>query len=270
MSQTQKDASRKVLVTGGANGFGMETARALLAQGAQVAIGDIDKPQLEKATAELDNPNLLPLELDVSSKTSVQASVAACKENFGGLDALVNSAGVIQIAPLSEVTEEKWDWVINVDLRGVFLMSQAAAPLLSQCGRGRIVNIGSDASKIGFPQVHAYVAAKHGVAGLTKSLAGELASSKVTVNCVCPVGAPTTGMGEFVLSWKMDVTGLTPEEIMAATAADIPLKRNATEADIANAIMFFLADASDFLTGIVLDVDGGMLSTIPLPGAADA
>ncbi|HJL69928.1 MAG TPA: SDR family NAD(P)-dependent oxidoreductase, partial [Anaerolineales bacterium] len=90
MSQTQKDASRKVLVTGGANGFGMETARALLAQGAQVAIGDIDKPQLEKATAELDNPNLLPLELDVSSKTSVQASVAACKENFGGLDALVN------------------------------------------------------------------------------------------------------------------------------------------------------------------------------------
>ena len=269
MATSSNGGARKALITGGANGFGLATARSLLAQGAQVAIGDVDKPQLERATAELDNSNLLPIELDVSSKESVQAAVAACEENFGGLDALVNCAGVIHFAPLEEVEETDWDWVINTDLKGVFLVSQAAASLLSKSGRGRIVNIGSDASKVGFPRIHSYVAAKHGVVGLTKSLAGELAPGKVTVNCVCPVGVPSTGMGEFVLSWKIDATGKTPEEIMAATAADIPLKRNATEADIANAVMFFLSDASDFLTGIALDVDGGMLSTIPLPGADD-
>ena len=268
MATASNGAARKALITGGANGFGLAVARELLEQGAQVAIGDVDKPQLERATAELNSPNLLPIELDVSSRESVRAAVAACGENFGGLDALVNCAGVIHFAPLDKVEEADWDAVINVDLKGVFLMSQAAAPLLSQSGRGRIVNIGSDASKVGFPQIHSYVAAKHGVVGLTKSLAGELAPSKVTVNCVCPVGVPTTGMGEFVLSWKINASGLTPEEIMAATAADIPLKRNATELDIANAVIFFLSDASDFLTGIALDVDGGMLSTIPLPGAA--
>lgn len=261
--------SRRALITGGANGFGLATARMLLDQGSQVAIGDVDKQQLAKATAELDSPNLLSLDLDVTSRESAQASVDACQQNFGGLDALVNSAGVIEIAPLAEVTEESWDFVLDVDLKGVFFMAQAAAPLLSASGCGRIVNIGSDASKIGFAQVHAYCAAKHAVAGLTKSLAGELAPHKVTVNCVCPVGAPSTGMGEFVMSWKKSATGLTQEEIAAATAASIPLKRNATEADVANAIMFFLSDSSDFLTGLSLDVDGGMLSTIPLPGAAD-
>jgi NAD(P)-dependent dehydrogenase (short-subunit alcohol dehydrogenase family) len=261
--------SRRALITGGANGFGLAVARALLAEGAQVAIGDVDANQLNKATDELKGSNLLALQLDVSSRASVQSAVAACRETFGGLDALVNCAGVIKFAPLAETSEADWDKVIDVDLKGVFLASQAAAPLLIESGRGRIVNIGSDASKVGFPVIHAYCAAKHGVVGLTRSLAGELAPGKVTVNCVCPVGSPTTGMGQYVLSWKIDNTGLTADEIMAATAAGIPLKRNCTEADVANAILFFLSDASSFLTGLALDVDGGMLGTIPLPGAAD-
>ena len=269
MTASSNVVARKVLITGGANGFGLAIARVLLEDDAQVAIGDVDKPQLERASAELNSPNLLALELDVSSSTSVKAAIAACEEKFGGLDALVNCAGVIHFAPLDKVEEADWDKVINVDLKGVFLMSQAAAPLLSQGGRGRIVNIGSDASKVGFPQIHSYVAAKHGVVGLTKSIAGELAPHQVTVNCVCPVGVPSTGMGEYVMSWKIDATGLTQEQIVAATAAEIPLKRNATEADITNAVMFFLSEASGFLTGIALDVDGGMLSTIPLPGATN-
>ncbi len=267
MPFSSNEAARKALISGGANGFGLAVARRLLAQGAQVAIGDVDRPQLDRATALLNSPNLLPIELDVTSKESVTAAVAATAKRFGGLDALVNCAGVIHFSPLEDCEEADWNWVINVDLKGVFLMSQAAAPLLVQSGRGRIVNIGSDASKVGFPQIHSYVAAKHGVVGLTKSLAGELAPSNVTVNCVCPVGVPTTGMGVNVLAWKINASGLTSEEIKAATAAGIPLKRNATEADISNAVMFFLSDASNFLTGTALDVDGGMLSTIPLPGA---
>jgi NAD(P)-dependent dehydrogenase (short-subunit alcohol dehydrogenase family) len=263
------DAPRRVLITGGANGFGLATAAILISQGSQVAIGDVDEQQLEKATNDLASPNLLPLSLDVTSLGSIKACVDACKQQFGGLDTLINSAGVIDIAPLSEVTEKNWDFVLDVDLKGLFFMSQAAAPLISESGRGRIVNIGSDASKVGFAQIHAYCAAKHAVAGLTKSLAGELAPHHVTVNCVCPVGSPNTGMGKWVMSWKKTASGLSRQEIEAATASDIPMKRNATEADVANAIMFFLSDSSDFLTGLILDVDGGMLSTIPIPGAAD-
>jgi NAD(P)-dependent dehydrogenase (short-subunit alcohol dehydrogenase family) len=266
---SKDDDARRVLITGGANGFGLATARILISQGSQVAIGDVDEKQLEIATKEINDTNLLPLRLDVTSPESIQASVDTCHQEFGGLDTLINSAGVIDISPLSEVTEQRWDFVLDVDLKGVFFMSQAAAPLISESGRGRIVNIGSDASKVGFAQIHAYCAAKHAVAGVTKSLAGELAPYRVTVNCVCPVGSPTTGMGEWVMSWKKDATGLTRKEIEAATASDIPLKRNATEADVANAIMFFLSDSSDFLTGLILDVDGGMLSTIPIPGATD-
>jgi meso-butanediol dehydrogenase/(S,S)-butanediol dehydrogenase/diacetyl reductase len=180
----------------------------------------------------------------------------------------VNSAGVIHIAPLAEIAEKDWDRVIDVDLKGVFLCCQAAAPLLLESGRGRIVNIGSDASKLGCGMIVSYCAAKFGVVGLTKALAAELAPHQVTVNCVCPVGVSTTGMGQDVLSWKIRNVGAKPQEILAATAAGIPLQRNATTADIVNAAMFFLAEGSSFLTGVALDVDGGLLSIMPMPGTA--
>ena len=102
--------------------------------------------------------------------------------------------------------------------------------------------------------------------GLTKSLAGEFAGDQVTVNCVCPVGVSTTGMGQYVLEWKEKATGQQPAEVLAATAAGIPLKRNPTEADIVNAILYFLSAEAAFLTGVALDVDGGMLSTAAIPG----
>ena len=261
---------RRALITGGANGFGLAIARALLAQGGQVAIGDIDAAQLDKAAGSLASDQVLPLELDVTSRASAQAAVEACRRSFGGLDTLVNSAGVIHFGFLEEISEEDWDRVIDVDLKGVFLCCQAASALLRESGRrGRIVNIGSDASKIGWPIISVYCAAKFGVVGLTKSLAGEFAPSGVTVNCVCPAGVSTTGMGQDVLSWKKEATSKNPADILAATAAEIPLGRNPTEEDIVNAVMFFLAGASDFITGVALDVEGGLTSTTTaMPGAA--
>lgn len=262
-------SARRALVTGGASGFGLSIAQALIAQGAQVAIGDVQTGRLADAERELASPNALALELDVTSPASVRAAVSACEKHFGGLDTLINSAGVIQFAALAEVSEQDWDRVIDVDLKGVFLCCQAAAPLLCASGRrGRIVNIGSDASKIGCAMITSYCAAKWGVVGLTKALAGELAPFQVTVNCVCPVGVSGTGMGQDVLRWKLGVTGRTSAEILAATAAAIPLKRNATTADVVNAVVFFLADESSFLTGVALDVDGGSLSTVAIPGTA--
>ncbi len=269
MTTLVKPSPRCALITGGASGLGLAIAEALLAQGAHVAIGDVASEQLQAVAQRLSHTNLLPIELDVTCRDSVKAAVQKCQTTFGGLDALVNSAGVIHITPLAEISEQEWDQVIDVDLKGPFLCSQAAAPLLCKSGRGRIINIGSDASKVGFPMIPHYCAAKSGVVGLTKSLAGELAPHQVTVNCICPVGIPTTGMGQGVLDWKIQATGLTSEEILAATAADIPLKRNATSEDIVNVVIFLLSDESSFLTGLALDIDGGMLSTIPLPGAAE-
>jgi len=267
MTQSKKAGPRCALVTGGASGFGLAIARALLDQGARVAIGDIHAGRLQEAVKTLDSDRVLPLKLDVTSIDSVRAAVAACRSTFGIIDTLVNSAGVIQIAPIAEVSEQEWDRVIDVDLKGVFLCCQAAAPFLCASG-ARIVNIGSDASKLGCGMIVSYCAAKFGVVGLTKALAAELAPHQVTVNCVCPVGVSSTGMGQDVLSWKIRKAGASPQEILAATAAGIPLQRNATTEDVVNAVMFFLADSSSFLTGVALDVDGGLLSTMPLPGAA--
>jgi len=261
--------NRRALITGGASGFGLSTAKALLVQGAQVAIADIDAEKLQTAAAELASDRVLPLELDVTSPPSVQRAVAACSEHFGGLDALVNSAGVIHFGPLEETSEADWDRVIDIDLKGVFLCCQAAAPLLRQSEQGRIVNIGSDVSKIGCALIASYCAAKFGVVGLTKALAGELARSGVTVNCVCPIGVSATAMGQEVLAYKRGASGETGEEILAATAANIPLGRNPVPEDIVNAILFFLAAESSFLTGVALDVDGGLLSTSTLPGVGE-
>ena len=268
MTQSSKADPRHALVTGGASGFGLAIAQSLLAQGAYVAIADIHAGRLQEAVQSLNSANVLPVKLDVTSVDSVRAAVESCKSTFGSLDTLVNSAGVIHIAPLEEISERDWDRVIDVDLKGVFLCCQAAAPLLCDSGRGRIVNIGSDASKLGCGMIVSYCAAKFGVVGLTKALAAELAPHQVTVNCVCPVGVSATGMGQDVLSWKMQKVGAKPQDILAATAAGIPLQRNATTEDIVNAAMFFLAERSSFLTGVALDVDGGLLSTMPMPGAA--
>jgi NAD(P)-dependent dehydrogenase (short-subunit alcohol dehydrogenase family) len=187
----------------------------------------------------------------------VRTAVTQVAREFRGLDTLVNSAGVIHIKPLDEVEEPEWDLTLNVNLKGAFLAAQAAAPHLRESGRGRIVSIASDAGKRGFAWIQAYCASKFGLVGLTESLAVELAPDQVTVNCVCPVGCPTTEMGKGVLSWKVRTTGRSPEEVTAAAARTNPLGRNATEVDIAEAVLWFLSDEASFLTGIALDVDGG-------------
>lgn len=266
MSDEDGRVPRRALITGGASGFGYGAARHMARQGARVAIGDLDRGRLEEARARLGE-DMLALEMDVTSPASVRAGVDSCRRAFGGLDTLVNSAGVIRISPLAGVTEEDWDLVLDVDLKGTFLACQAAAPLLIESGRGRIVNIGSDASRVGFPNVAAYCAAKHGVIGLTRSLAGELAPHGVTVNCVCPVGTPETKMGQEVLQYKVGSSGRSPDEVMAATASNVPVGRNCSVEDVVNAIMFFISDESGFVTASALDVDGGMVGSQPVRGS---
>jgi meso-butanediol dehydrogenase/(S,S)-butanediol dehydrogenase/diacetyl reductase len=256
ISSEATDPPRKAVVTGGASGFGLGVARALHESGSDVAIVDVARPALDSAIAQLGR-SVLALEADVSSAAAIRMAVRVAETEFGGLDTLVISAGVIHLKALDDVTEDDWDRVLDVNLKGAFLAAQAAAAPLRASGRGRIVSIASDAAKRGCDHLQAYSASKFGVVGLTESLAAELAGDAVTVNCVCPVGCPATGMGALVAAWKSEQTGRPREEILSAAASTNPVGRNATVADVTNAVMFLVSDAASFLTGLALDVDGG-------------
>jgi NAD(P)-dependent dehydrogenase (short-subunit alcohol dehydrogenase family) len=249
-------AGRRALITGGASGFGLAIARQLLADGAQVALVDVTEPTLTQAAADLGR-GATPFVCDVRDRDAVRTTVASAAQAMGGLDTLVVSAGVIHFKALDEVTEEDWDRTLDVNLKGAFLAIQAAAPHLVASGRGRIVAISSDAGRRGVPLITAYCASKFGLIGLVESVASELARHQVTANVLCPVGAPSTGMGQQVLAWKVRTTGRPAEEIVASAASTNPLGRNATEADVVAATRFLVSDEASFLTGVSLDVDGG-------------
>lgn len=253
---------RKALVTGAASGIGLAVARRLAAEGAAVALLDVERARLEAASAELGRP-ALATPADVRSVVEVREAVGAAASAFGGLDTLVACAGVIHVKELADVREEEWDRTLDINLKGAFLCCQAAAPALRASSRGRIVMISSDAGKRGVPLLHAYSASKFGLIGLAQALAAELAP-EVTVNCVCPVGVPTTGMGRQLLAWKGGRSGKGDEEVLAGIARNLPMGRNATEADIADAVSFLVSDSASFITGVAIDVDGGAgLNTLP-------
>jgi NAD(P)-dependent dehydrogenase (short-subunit alcohol dehydrogenase family) len=255
--------NRKALVTGGASGFGREIARTLKAAGAAVAVADLNAEKAEETAAELGS-NAIGIGADVRSALDVRGAVDRTVEAFGGLDTLVVSAGVFHMGELESVTEEEWDRTLDVNLKGAFFVTQAAMPHLRESGRGRVVMISSDAGKRGFAELAPYTASKFGLNGLMESVAAEVAKDNVTVNTLCPVGCPTTGMGQEVLAEKIRRVGGTPEEIMAKAAATNPLGRNVLETDVADAVLFLVSEHSTFLTGVALDVDGGAsLGSVP-------
>jgi NAD(P)-dependent dehydrogenase (short-subunit alcohol dehydrogenase family) len=257
---------RKALVTGGGSGFGLAIGKALSEAGAAVVLLDASEERLAAGQAEL--PSATVVRADVRSPEAVREAVGGATAALGGLDTLVVSAGVIHIKPLDEVTESEWDLTLDVNLKGAFLVAQAAAGAIAASGRGRIVTISSDAGRRGFAWLQAYCSSKFGLIGLTESLATELAPSGTTVNCICPVGCPTTAMGREVLDWKVRRAGVSPEEIVRATAGANPLGRNATEDDIVAAAMFFISEDGSFMTGAALDVDGGAHLGFAFPGAS--
>lgn len=260
-------AGRKALITGGASGFGFDIASRLVEQGASVALVDHAAEAADTAAARL-GPQALAVHGDVRSASEMVGAVERCSDAFGGLDTVVLSAGVIHVKPFEEVTEADWDRTLDINLKGAFLVTQAAMPLLRQSGRGRIVAISSDAGHRGFPWIQAYCASKFGLVGLIEAIAGEFAADGLTANCVCPVGCPTTGMGQELVAWKSSHTAANPAEVMRAAAQSNPVGRNATEADITRAVLFFISDEASFLTGVALDVDGGARLGGALPGAA--
>jgi NAD(P)-dependent dehydrogenase (short-subunit alcohol dehydrogenase family) len=257
---------RRVIVTGGASGIGFEVARRLASVGSSVALLSRNSEKLASAAGRIGK-RAIGVRADVSSAGQVRAAVQRVIGEFGGLDTMVACAAVAHFKALADVTEEDWDHTLDVNLKGVFLTCQAAAPALMTSGRGRIVTVSSAAGRRGFPGIQAYCASKFGLVGLTESLACELAP-KVTVNCVCPGGGPIDSeLGQQTLAWKMQRTGKSAEEIREDVARGILLGRAPTEVDVAEAVLFFISESASFLTGVTLEVDGG-LRFGGLPGMA--
>jgi len=256
------DLSGKVaLVTGGARGIGGGIALALAKEKVQVAAADIlDSNNAEfqdlLARAREAGGEIFPIKVDVSDNKSVIQMVENTLSHFGQLDILINAAGIISVAPVSEMSEEEWDRLMSVNVKGVFLCCKAALPHLTARGEARIVNIASVAGKAGRPGYSHYVASKHAVLGFTKSLAHEAAPYNVTVNAVNP-GIVGTQMWKNVLApyfgklWGSDAE--TAFETLIKER--VPLGRPQTVDDVAQAVIF-LCKAPN-ITGASITVDGG-------------
>ncbi len=238
------------VVTGGGRGIGFSIARELGRAGARVAVADIRPDLAEAAARELATAGIdsLAMQVDVSSAASTQGMVEEVSARFGRLDILVNNAGINLFTPFEEVTEEEWDCVLDVNLKGVFLCSSAVFPLMRKQGKGTILNISSMAARTGgrASPVH-YTSSKAGVIGITRSMALHLGKHGVRVNAIAPGVIQT----EMTNSWS--------EETWSDFLKQVPLGRLGTTEDIARAALFLCSDAAGYLTGVVLDVNGGLV-----------
>ena len=238
------------IVTGAAGGFGEGIARLFVAEGARVLIADLDEGKARKLADEL-GPSARAVACDVSKAADVNAAVAACVKAFGVPDIVVNNAGTThRNQPMLEVDEATFDRVFNVNVKSIFHVARAVVPLMRERRRGSIINIGSTAGIRPRPGLTWYNASKGAVNLLSKSMAAELGPDNIRVNAICPVMGATGLIEQFL--------GVpdTPEN-RAKVIAGIPLGRMSTPQDIANAALWLASDASEFITGVELPVDGG-------------
>jgi NAD(P)-dependent dehydrogenase (short-subunit alcohol dehydrogenase family) len=243
---------KTALVTGAARGIGLATTKTFLEDGWQVIMVDRDAPELEIASAGLSNVH--PIVADVSKEDQVAAMAGEVRDVFGSLDALVNNAGVADFGPIAETTFARWRTVMETNLDGVFLVSQACAPMLWEA-KGAVVNIASISGLRASTLRVAYGTSKAAVVQLTLQQAAEWGEHGVRVNCVAPGPVKT----------KLSMAVHSPE-IIAAYHDAIPLNRYGSEQELANAICWLCSEKASYVSGQVLSVDGGFEGTgIGLP-----
>ena len=242
-------ANKIALVTGAGSGFGEGIARTFAREGAKVVIADIDEKAAREVAAAIGK-NAIAARADVSQRADVDAAVKAALDAFGGLDILVNNAGInFNRAPLTEVTEEQFDRIFAVNVKSIYLFAQAVVPHFRKVGGGVIINIGSTAGLRPRPGLTWYNTSKGAVNLASKSMAVELAPDKIRVCALAPTIGETALLASFM--------GGDSEELRAKFRAGVPLGRLSTPQDVANAALFLASDEADFLTGVVLEVDGG-------------
>lgn len=250
---------RKVLITGAARGMGLAIARSFAEAGAAVCM--IDRADVVVAAADslvADGLDARGRVADVTDESAVVAAVAATGEEWGVIDVVVNNAGVITVDYLEDLTTEEFRRVLDVNTVAPFVVARETAKWLRKSDHGVILNAASAQAREGFIYTPHYAASKFGVMGMTQSLAKELAKDGIRVNAYCPGIVKTDMWGYLDGAWASKLGDYQPGELVDEWIADIPLKRPATEADVANLVLFLASDAASYITGQTVNIDGGM------------
>ena len=242
--------NKNAVVTGATRGIGREIAFTLAENGANVAINYRTlNEDVERLIEELKSygTNIVAVKCDISDEEEVKNFIAESKKQLGSIDILINNAGITKDGLLLRMKDEDFSDVLDVNLKGTFITTREAASIMMKQRHGKIINISSVVGVIGNAGQCNYAASKAGVIGFSKSVARELASRNITVNVVAP---------GFI---NTDMTGVLPEKVKESMLQGIPLKRIGEPKDIANAVLFLASDLSNYITGQVINVDGGMV-----------
>ncbi|MFL6678250.1 MAG: SDR family NAD(P)-dependent oxidoreductase [Burkholderiaceae bacterium] len=259
MPRALKPAPRRVLVTGATRGIGAAIARALAGAGWHVTLAGRARAALDEVRVTLPIAEGMAhdcVELDVTDAASVARAFAEVHARGGALHALVNNAGAVETGPMARLPHATWDRMLAVNLTGAFLCTQAALPPMIAARAGRIVNIASTAGQKGYAYCTAYAAAKHGVLGMTRSLALELAPQGLSVNAVCP-GYTDTAIVRDGVAKIVAATGRSESDAMATFSQSSPLKRLVEPDEVAATVLWLCADAPAAYTGQAMSVSGG-------------
>ena len=253
--------SKTAVVTGSTSGIGLAIARAMAKEGANVLINGFGKPEdieKERAAIEADfGVKAIHSPADMTKPAEIAAMIALAESTFGSVDVLVNNAGIQFVSPIEDFPIEKWDQIIAINLTSAFHAIRAAVPGMKTRGWGRIISTASAHSLVASPFKSAYVAAKHGIAGLTKTVALETATHGITVNCISP-GYVWTPLVENQIPDTMKARGLTREQVINDVLLDSqPTKQFVTVDEVAAIAIFLCTDAAKQMTGANLSVDGG-------------
>ena len=253
-------AGKVALVTGGSKGMGLGIAARFVRQGAKVAICTDDQESLAAAESAIDGGrDVLGVLADVSTAKDMRAAIASTIERFGGIDCLVNSAGIQRYGTVVDTPEETWDEVLNVNLKGVYLASRFAIPEIARRGGGSVINIASVQAFASQTNVAAYTATKGAIVALTRAMALDHATQSIRVNAICPASIDTPMLRWAADLWKGEKTA---EQTVAAWGAGHPVGRVGTVEEVAALANFLASDLCEFMTGADLKVDGGVLSKL--------